>query len=149
MEAEFLCLLFCVSSISHLSNCLTPERRKRVARNMTGGEGHTHASTHTESERELEPQDEFPPTAGGPLARNNTKQAIFFSPLSGPAPHNQPSFFVFLCFCFLLTPNPLSMNHTNDNEEEQDLTAAAGEGNTKQAVNRTNIHKTRRIFYYS
>lgn len=29
------------------------------------------------------------------------------------------------------------MNHTNDNEEEQDLTAAAGEGNTKQAVNRT------------
>lgn len=38
----------------------------------------THASTHTESESEteLEPQDEFPP-AGGPLARN-TKQAIFF-----------------------------------------------------------------------
>lgn len=45
VEAEFLCLLFCVSSISHLSNCLTPERRKRVT--WTGGEGHTRTRKHS------------------------------------------------------------------------------------------------------
>lgn len=40
------------------------------------------------------------------------------------------------------------MNHTNDNEEEQDLTAAAGEGNTKQAVNRTLQTYTKREGFY-
>lgn len=44
-------------------------------------------------------------------------------------------FFVFVFFWHLIP----SLWITNDNEEEQDLTAAAGEGNTKQALRACNL----------
>lgn len=148
VEAEFLCLLFCVSSISHLSNCLTPERRKRVT--WTGGEGHTRTRKHSHWERERTRVPRWvPPSRRRTLGTQQHKAGDLFF-LHYPVRLHITSrvslfFFVFVFFWHL----PPSLWITNDNEEEQDLTAAAGEGNTKQAVNRTNIHKTRRIFYYS
>lgn len=77
--------LFIILCLFHFPSfyCLTPERRKRVARNMTGGEGHTHASTHTESEseRELEPQDEFPLQADTWHATQSRRSFFFHYPV--------------------------------------------------------------------
>lgn len=82
------------------------------------------------SSRTDQPTKMSTPAAVGPLASHATQRPhqawrSFFPLRSGS--HNQPSFFVFLCFCFLSTPSH-SMNHPStcpehDNEEEHDLTA--------------------------
>lgn len=86
-----------------------------------------------------QPQDEYPRGGGTLGMRHNTEipagvAFFYFSIRSGS--HNQPSFFVFLCFCFLLTPS-LSMNHPYtcpyyDKQEEQDV-KAEGVGNNNKA----------------
>lgn len=56
------------------------------------------------------PQDEYP--RGGTLGTRHREipaGSVLFSFRSGS--HNQPSFFVFLCFCFSLWHLPYSMNH--------------------------------------